>query len=148
MACRVLGRKALCRFCGSKHGFLLSGIFCLSYARRDIRYLEGFFSRGYAPDKKDIPLLVTIFRLCQQQEYMYKNHVHSVTDRVVSIRQPWIRPIVRGKASAPVEFGPKLDVSIDSGGYGRIEKVSFDAYNAGAYPRLKKPSRYLMSLRA
>lgn len=101
----------------------------LSYARRDIRYLEGFFSRGYAPDKKDIPLLVTIFRLCQQQEYMYKNHVHSVTDRIVSIRQPWIRPIVRGKASAPVEFGPKLDVSIDSGGYGRIEKVSFDAYN-------------------
>lgn len=101
----------------------------LSYVRRDIGYLEGFFSKGYAPDKKEIPLLVTIFRLYQQQEYMYKNHVHSVTDRIVSIRQPWVRPIVRGKASAPVEFGPKLDVSIDSGGYGRIEKVSFDPYN-------------------
>ena len=101
----------------------------LSYVRRGIRYLEGFFSRGYAPDKKDIPLLVTIFRLCLQQEYMYKNHVHSVTDRIVSIRQPWVRPIVRGKASAPVEFGPKLDVGIDSEGYGRIEKISFDPYN-------------------
>lgn len=101
----------------------------LSYVRRDIGYLEGFFNKGYAPDKKDIPLLVTIFRLYLQQEYMYKHHVHSVTDRIVSIRQPWVRPIVRGKASAPVEFGPKLDVSIDSGGYGRVEKVSFDAYN-------------------
>lgn len=101
----------------------------LSYVRRDIGYLEGFFSEGYAPGKKDIPLLVTIFRLYLQQEYMYKNHVHSVTDRIVSIHQPWIRPIVRGKASAPVEFGPKLDVSIDSEGYGRVEKVSFDAYN-------------------
>lgn len=60
---------------------------------------------------------------------MYKNHVHSVTDRIVSIHQPWVRPIVRGKASTPVEFGPKLDVSIDSEGYGRVEKVSFDAYN-------------------
>lgn len=102
----------------------------LSYVRRDIGYLEDFFSKGYAPtDKKDIPLLVTIFRLYQQQEYMYKNRVHSVADRIVSIRQPWVRPIVRGKASAPVEFGPKLDVSIDSEGYGRIEKVSFDPYN-------------------
>lgn len=101
----------------------------LSYVRRDIGYLEGFFNKGYAPDKKDIPLLAAIFRLYLQQEYMYKNHVHSVTDRIVSIRQPWVRPIVRGKASAPVEFGPKLDVSIDSEGYGRIEKVSFAPYN-------------------
>lgn len=101
----------------------------LSYVRRDIGYLEGFFNKGYAPDKKDIPLLVMIFRLYLQQEYMYKHHVHSVTDRIVSICQLWVRPIVRGKASAPVEFGPKLDVSIDSEGYGRVEKVSFDAYN-------------------
>lgn len=102
----------------------------LSYVRRDIGYLENFFSMGYAPsDKKDIPLLVTIFRLYLQQEYMYKNRVHSVEERIVSIRQPWIRPIVRGKASAPVEFGPKLDVSIDSEGYGRIEKISFEPYN-------------------
>ncbi len=39
-----------------------------------------------------------LFRLYQQQEYMYRNHVHSVPNRIVSISQPWIRPIVRGKA--------------------------------------------------
>ena len=101
----------------------------LSYVRRDIGYLEGYFSQGCAPDTRDIPIIVTILKLYEQQEYMYKNKVHSVPDRIVSISQPWIRPIVRGKVKAPVEFGAKLDVSIDEEGYGRLEKVSFDAYN-------------------
>ena len=47
----------------------------------------------------------------------------------MSISQPWIRPIVRGKMKAPVEFGAKLDLSIDAKGYARIENISFDAYN-------------------
>jgi len=101
----------------------------LSYVRRDISYLEGYFSQNYAPDTKDIPLLLTIFKLYTQQEYMYRNKVHSVEDRIVSISEPWIRPIVRGKTRNPVEFGPKLDISVDEDGYARLEKVSFDSYN-------------------
>ena len=46
---------------------------------------------------------------------MYDNDVRSVEDRIVSISQPCIRPIVRGKAAAPVEFGAKFDMSTDSG---------------------------------
>ena len=46
----------------------------------------------------------------------------------MSLSQPYIRPIVRGKAKSPVEFGAKLDLSIDNG-LARIEKLSFDAYN-------------------
>lgn len=42
--------------------------------------------------------------------------------RIVSILQLWLRPIVRGKAKALVEFGAKFDLSLDSEGYGRIEK--------------------------
>ena len=60
---------------------------------------------------------------------MYENKVHSVPDRIVSISQPYIRPIVRGKAAAPVEFGAKMDLSLDERGMARIEKMSFDAYN-------------------
>ena len=60
---------------------------------------------------------------------MYENKVHSVPDRIVSISQPYIRPIVRGKAAAPVEFGAKMDLSLDEKGMARIEKLSFDAYN-------------------
>lgn len=53
----------------------------------------------------------------------------AVKDRIVSFSQPWLRPIVRGKAKVKVEFGAKLDLSIDSNGMARIEKTSFDAYN-------------------
>lgn len=51
---------------------------------------------------------------------MYDNHTHSVPDRIISISQPWLRPIVRGKAKAPVEFGAKLDISVVNG-FTRLE---------------------------
>jgi IS5 family transposase len=101
----------------------------LSYVRRDIKYLEDFMSDGYAPSKNEILLLLTIYKLYEQQKYMYKNKIHSVADRIVSISQPWLRPIVRGKTKTPVEFGAKFDLSLDENGYGRIEKISYDAYN-------------------
>ena len=70
-----------------------------------------------------------IDKVYEQQRYMYENKVHSIPDRIVSISQPYIRPIVRGKAAAPVEFGAKMDISLDEKGMARIEKLSFDAYN-------------------
>ena len=60
---------------------------------------------------------------------MYDNRIHSVEHRIVSISQPWLRPIVRWNVKAPVEFGAKFDLSLDSEGYGRLEKISFEAYN-------------------
>ena len=69
-----------------------------------------------------------IVKVYEQQDYMYCNNTHVVPDRIVSISQPYIRPIVRGKAKAPVEFGAKLDLSIDNG-FARVEKLSFDPYN-------------------
>ena len=86
-------------------------------------------SDGYAMTGKDIGLYLTIIRLYEQQQYMYDNRIHSVEHRIVSISQPWLRPIVRGKVKAPVEFGAKFDLSLDSEGYGRLEKISFEAYN-------------------
>jgi IS5 family transposase len=101
----------------------------LGYVARDLRYLEEFMSDGYAMIDKEIGLYLTINTLYEQQKYMYDNKVHSVEHRIVSISQPWLRPIVRGKVKAPVEFGAKFDLSLDSEGYGRIEKISFEAYN-------------------
>ena len=49
-------------------------------------------------------------------------------DRIVSVSQPFVRPIVRGKAGKPVEFGAKLDISVVDG-WTRLECCSFDAYN-------------------
>ena len=102
----------------------------LQYVNRDLGYIDLF------PAQDDVYLnpgqaerLAVIRGLAQQQQYMYDNKVHSVKDKIVSISQPYIRPIVRGKAKAPVEFGAKLDMSIDEKGLARLEKLSFGACN-------------------
>ena len=59
---------------------------------------------------------------------MNDNKVHSIPDRIVSVSQPFLRPIVRGKAGKPVEFGAKLDISVVDG-WTRLEYCSFDTYN-------------------
>ena len=59
---------------------------------------------------------------------MYDNRTHSVPDRIVSVSQLFVRPIVRGKAGKPVKFGAKLDISVVDG-WTRLECCSFDAYN-------------------
>lgn len=71
---------------------------------------------------------LTIKIIYAQQKEMYDNHTHSVKDRIVSLSQPWIRAIVRGKAKAKVEFGVKLDISVCDG-WTRLERYSFNAYN-------------------
>lgn len=104
----------------------------LNRVKRDIEYLDKYMHDGYAPNKKFVDTYLTILNLYEQQKYMYDNDTHTVENRIVSISQPYIRPVVRGKAKAPVEFGAKYDVSIDEKGYGRIERISFDPYNESA----------------
>jgi len=101
----------------------------LQYIRRDIGYIESFMECGYSPSDKHGKLLEVIHKVYDQQQYMYDNKIHTIEDRIVSISQPYIRPIVRGKAASPVEFGAKLDLSLDDDNLARIEKLSFDAYN-------------------
>lgn len=103
----------------------------LGYVRRDLGYLDELLFQGYAPARKDIDDIITIHLLYKQQKYMYDNRTHKVENRIVSISQPYVRPIVRGKAKAPTEFGAKLHLSLDETGFGRIESLSFDAYNEG-----------------
>ena len=100
----------------------------LQYIRRDLKYIDTFLEKVDLCDSLSRQL-ATIRTMAEQQQYMYDNRVHSVPDRIVSISQPYIRPIVRGKAKAPVEFGAKLDLSIDEKGIARLERLSFDAYN-------------------
>lgn len=101
----------------------------LQYIRRDMGYVEAFLTKGVELTPKQAARLSVLRQVYEQQKYMYEDNTHTVPDRIVSISQPYIRPIVRGKAAAPVEFGAKLDLSIDENGMARLEKLSFDAYN-------------------
>ena len=100
----------------------------LQYVRRDLRYLDEFLAQGVELEPKQLERLAVIRKVYEQQDYMYCNNTHKVPDRIVSISQPYVRPIVRGKAKNPTEFGAKLDLSLDNG-FARIEKLSFDPYN-------------------
>ncbi|TGX98800.1 IS5 family transposase [Hominisplanchenecus murintestinalis] len=80
--------------------------------------------------------LQTVKKFEKQQRYMLENKVHSVEDRIVSLSQPWIRPIVRGKSKAPTEFGAKISISVVNG-YTFVDRISFDAYNEGEYEEFK-----------
>ncbi len=72
--------------------------------------------------------LQNIQELYRQQKYMYDHKTHSVEDRIVSISQPHVRPVVRGKARANVEFGAKLAISVVDG-FAYMEKLSWNNYN-------------------
>ena len=105
----------------------------LQYIRRDLGYITNLLeNNGVTLSCSDAQMLDTLQALYAQQQYMLTNNTHSVENRIVSISQPYIRPIVRGKAKSPVEFGAKLDLSVDETGMCRIEKLSFDAYNESA----------------
>ena len=100
----------------------------LQYIRRDRGYLRQFEMQGIVLTENECKLLNVLDKVYDQQKYMFDHKVHTIENRIVSISQPYIRPIVRGKSKAQVEFGAKLDLSIVDG-FGRIEKISFEAYN-------------------
>ena len=60
---------------------------------------------------------------------MYAAHSNRCNDRIVSISQPYVRPIVRGKLNKPVEFGAKLSLSGD--GIAQVDHLRWDAFNEG-----------------
>ena len=99
------------------------------YVRRDLKYIDRFLAEEKKLSPRQTERLAVIRKVYEQQKYMYDNRTHTVADRIVSISQPYIRPIVRGKAKTPTEFGAKRDLSIDHRGMARIEKQSFDTYN-------------------
>ena len=66
-----------------------------------------------------------------QQREMYSNKTFRCDNRIVSISQPYVRPIVRGKAGKKVEFGTKLGL-VELDGFAKAETLSWDAYNESA----------------
>ncbi len=101
---------------------------------RDIKHIDRildiFEKRGdqFPMRHSDLRLLWIIRTVYDQQKYMYENKSQSCSDRIVSIHQPHVRPIPRGKLKSQIEFGAKLGVSLDDG-FARINTFSWDAYH-------------------
>ncbi|HWQ40746.1 MAG TPA: IS5 family transposase [Desulfosporosinus sp.] len=104
----------------------------LQYVNRNLKIVDTMLQHENADmellSNRQQKLLETIRILVGQQARMYKTKTHSVEDRIVNLHQPHVRPIVRGKAGAAVEFGAKVAISLENG-YSRIEKLSWDPFN-------------------
>jgi hypothetical protein len=99
----------------------------LSYVARNLGYLSEVKDRLSEKDQKQLQVIEVLYA---QQKQMYEQGSKRVDDRIVSLHQPWVRPIVRGKAKAAVEFGAKIAVSLVDG-YPRIERLSWDNFHEG-----------------
>ncbi len=104
----------------------------LGYVSRNLRTIEEMLRESPLTllDNQQRKNLLVIKELLSQQRKMYIEKTHSIPNRIVSIHMPFVRPVVRGKKNAAVEFGPKLAISVVNG-FTFMEKLSFDAFNEG-----------------
>jgi hypothetical protein len=100
----------------------------LNYIKRDWGIVTDYLASGKELSEQRLEQLNIVELVYEQQLFIWENRVHQVENRIVSLSQPWVRPIVRGKAKAKTEFGAKLDISVVNG-FTRLEHSSFDAYN-------------------
>jgi hypothetical protein len=67
----------------------------------------------------------------RQQQQMHDNKTKRCDDRIVSLSQPHVRPIIRGKQNKAVEFGAKLSVSLTAEGIACVDELRWDAFHEG-----------------
>jgi transposase, IS5 family len=102
----------------------------LGYVGRNLKTIDKMASKGLLKllSRRLYRLLLVSQEVYRQQYWMYHSKCHSISDRIVSLYQPHVRPIVRGKAKNPVEFGAKISVSLVDG-MSFVDTLSWDAFN-------------------
>ena len=102
----------------------------LGYLRRNLRFIDKMLEEGGGLSNRNTKMLEAVRTLYEQQCHMHKQKTHSVENRIVSLHQPHIRPIPRGKAGAKTEFGAKLAISVVNG-FAFADHISYDNFNEG-----------------
>jgi hypothetical protein len=102
----------------------------LGFLRRNLSSIEKLSEAGQLTilNRRQYRDLLVISELYRQQQCMYDHRNHRINDRIVSISQPHVRPIKRGKAGSDTEFGAKLSVSLVDG-YAFVDRTSWDNFN-------------------
>lgn len=106
----------------------------LNYLRRDLKILKDLLESD--PNRlkrltfRDLRIYWVIQHIYHQQREMHTHRVHRCNDRIVNIYQPWVRPMVTGKQSKKVEFGPKSSVSLIAG-FASVHKIDWNNFHEG-----------------
>jgi IS5 family transposase len=104
----------------------------LGYLNRNINSIARLTNQSPVTllDRRQYKNLLVIHEVWRQQQWMHDHHANRIDDRIVSISQPHVRPIKRGKPGAATEFGAKISVSLING-YTFVDRLSWDNYNEG-----------------
>ena len=103
----------------------------LQYIKRNLSHIDQLINSGATLENfsnRQYKMLLVAGEVYRQQLWLYENKKQSIDDRIVSLSQPHIRPIVRGKAGKSVEFGAKLSASCFDG-YVFLDHISWDNFN-------------------
>lgn len=108
----------------------------LQYLRRNLGHVERLLEHWPAGTPIPLPRWLlyrywVIQHVYEQQWEMYRTKRRRCDDRIVSISQPYVRPIIRGKLNKPVEFGSKLSVSLNGDGIACVDHLRWDAFHEG-----------------
>jgi len=106
----------------------------LGHLKRNLASIDGLIACGgclLAAGRHIYQKLLVISELVRQQMILYHADSRSIPDRIVSLCQAHIRPIVRGKARCNVEFGAKISISVTGEGFTFLDRLSYDPYNEG-----------------
>jgi hypothetical protein len=122
---RQVSHKARCKAVGQQ----------LRYLRRNLAHIDTLVAAGASLAQLDKSLyrkLLVINELFRQQQWMYQHRQRRIEDRIVSLAQPHVRPIVRGKAGTPVEFGAKIAISCVDG-YVFLDHLEWNNFNESSH---------------
>lgn len=102
----------------------------LGYLRRNLKTIEKLSRQTPLTvlRRRDYKNLLVIHEVYRQQKWLYDHRETRIDDRIVSVSQPHVRPIKRGKAGAATEFGAKISASLIDG-ISFVDRISWNAYN-------------------
>ncbi|MCT7992169.1 IS5 family transposase [Laspinema olomoucense] len=103
----------------------------LQYIKRNLGHIDRLIAQGASLEllsRTQYRNLLVSSEIYRQQDLMWSNNQKRIDHRIVSLTQPHVRPIVRGKSGSPTEFGAKLSVSCVEG-YVLVENISWENYN-------------------
>ena len=102
----------------------------LGYLRRNLKTIEKQSQQSSLTllTRRQYKNLLVIHEVYRQQKWMFDHRENKIADRIVSISQPHVRPIKRGKAGAATEFGAKISASLVDG-FAFVDRISWDNYN-------------------
>lgn len=103
----------------------------LGYLKRNLATIEPMIARVSSDalrerQKKDLLIIQEVYR---QQKYLFDHDTHSIPEKILSVSQPHVRAIARGKARGAYEFGAKLSASVTEDRMVFVDRLSWEPYN-------------------